>query len=180
MSLIKYRPTEDYYTLLDVKHDATAAEIRKAFKGKALKAHPDRNDDSAAANTRTQKLVEARDVLCNPATRTEYDAARGAALLKKALDKIAADAKAKRAAASTPTRTPINSEAVCRATAKIRNMPHVTKRPAPAQPKRSQTPIADITKTISDRYRESEPLTAQFIDLLGALGDVWLANQRRT
>ena len=36
----------DYYRLLGVKHDATRADIKKAFHGIARKFHPDRNRDA--------------------------------------------------------------------------------------------------------------------------------------
>jgi DnaJ-class molecular chaperone len=36
---------------LDVDHDATDDEIRHAYKQMALRYHPDRNTDQAAANT---------------------------------------------------------------------------------------------------------------------------------
>lgn len=62
----------NYYDLLGVSQIASDEEIRKAFRRKIIKVHPDHNKASDA-NQRTIELTEAYEVLKNPATRTAYD-----------------------------------------------------------------------------------------------------------
>eukprot|EP01066_Platyproteum_vivax_P012903 Platyproteum_vivax@DN5864_c0_g1_i1.p1 len=60
------------YELLDVKETATQAEIKKAFRQRALHLHPDKNKDENATES-FQKLQEAFEVLSNPERRKLYD-----------------------------------------------------------------------------------------------------------
>ena len=39
----------DYYETLEVSRDSSPAELKKAFKKKAMKYHPDRNPDNPEA-----------------------------------------------------------------------------------------------------------------------------------
>jgi molecular chaperone DnaJ len=63
----------DYYEVLGIAKSASAEDIRKAFRGLALKYHPDRNagDDDAAA--RFKEAAEAHEVLSDPQKRELYD-----------------------------------------------------------------------------------------------------------
>src|SRR5690349_1618094 len=63
----------DYYEVLGIARGASAEDIRKAFRGLALKYHPDRNvgDDEAAA--RFKEAAEAHEVLSDPQKRDLYD-----------------------------------------------------------------------------------------------------------
>ena len=59
----------DYYKTLGVNRNASAEEIKKAYKRQAMKHHPDKGGDSA----KFQKLNEAYDTLKNPEKKSYYD-----------------------------------------------------------------------------------------------------------
>ena len=58
----------DYFQILDVKITSTKEEIRKAYKNKAKKAHPDKG----GSNEEFLKLREAYDCLIDKKKRKEY------------------------------------------------------------------------------------------------------------
>jgi molecular chaperone DnaJ len=64
---------KDYYEILGVKRDATAEEIKKAYRQIALKYHPDRNPDDPTAEEKFKEAAEAYEVLSNPEKRQRYD-----------------------------------------------------------------------------------------------------------
>lgn len=64
---------EDYYKILGVAKDATADEIKKAYRKLALKLHPDKNPGNKEAEEKFKKINEAYAVLSDPAKRKEYD-----------------------------------------------------------------------------------------------------------
>ena len=63
----------DYYDRLGVSRDASAEEIKKAYRKLALEHHPDRNDGSKEAEEKFKKITEAYDVLKDPEKRKAYD-----------------------------------------------------------------------------------------------------------
>lgn len=63
----------DYYEILGVDRQASAEEIKKAYRKLALKYHPDRNPDDAEAETRFKEAAEAYEVLSSPEKRQRYD-----------------------------------------------------------------------------------------------------------
>jgi hypothetical protein len=63
---------EDSYTTLGISHNATTAEIKKAFYAKAKQEHPDRSKKSDAKE-RFQKLQDAYATLSDQHKRQEYD-----------------------------------------------------------------------------------------------------------
>jgi molecular chaperone DnaJ len=67
---------KDYYQALGVAKDASAAEIKKAYRKLARELHPDKNPGDAKAEARFKEVSEAYDVLSDDAKRTEYDEAR--------------------------------------------------------------------------------------------------------
>jgi DnaJ-class molecular chaperone len=64
---------EDYYRVLEVDQQASAAQIKEAYRQLAFKYHPDRNKDNPAAGERMKRINEAYAVLSNPAKKKEYD-----------------------------------------------------------------------------------------------------------
>ncbi len=67
---------KDFYKVLGVKKDASADEIKKAYRTLARKHHPDKNPDNASAEAKFKEVSEAYDVLSDAKTRKEYDEAR--------------------------------------------------------------------------------------------------------
>src|SRR5881398_4144296 len=65
--------TKDYYGTLGVKKNASAEEIRKAFRKLARKYHPDVNPGDKKAEEKFKALSEANDVLSDPKKRKIYD-----------------------------------------------------------------------------------------------------------
>src|SRR5260221_13489736 len=64
---------KDYYGALGVKKNATAEEIRKAFRKLARKYHPDVNPNDKKAEEKFKELSEANDVLSDPKKRKIFD-----------------------------------------------------------------------------------------------------------
>ena len=63
----------DYYEVLGVEKNATADEIKKAYRKKAIQYHPDRNPGDKEAEEKFKEAAEAYDVLSNPDKRAQYD-----------------------------------------------------------------------------------------------------------
>jgi molecular chaperone DnaJ len=63
----------DFYDVLGVARTATAEEIKKAYRKKALQYHPDRNPGDAEAEASFKEAAEAYEVLSNPDKRARYD-----------------------------------------------------------------------------------------------------------
>jgi len=67
---------KDYYKVLGVPKDASADDVKKAYRKLARQLHPDRNRDDTASETRFKEVSEAYSVLSDPSKRKEYDEAR--------------------------------------------------------------------------------------------------------
>uniref|UniRef100_A0AAY5L0Y2 DnaJ homolog subfamily C member 17 n=1 Tax=Esox lucius TaxID=8010 RepID=A0AAY5L0Y2_ESOLU len=63
----------DLYGLLEIKGTATAKEIKKAYRQKALTCHPDKNPDNPKAAELFHQLSQALEVLTDAAARAAYD-----------------------------------------------------------------------------------------------------------
>ncbi|CAM0880955.1 unnamed protein product [Alopecurus aequalis] len=69
----------DHYGTLGLRHDATKAEVKAAFRRRALRDHPDRHAQSGDAGTRAEaarrfrQASDAYHVLSDDRRRAEYD-----------------------------------------------------------------------------------------------------------
>jgi molecular chaperone DnaJ len=63
----------DYYALLEVQRDASADDLKKAYRKLAMKYHPDRNPGDKAAEARFKEVSEAYEILKDEQKRAAYD-----------------------------------------------------------------------------------------------------------
>jgi len=64
---------KDFYEVLGVSRDASAEEVKKAYRQAALKYHPDRNSGDKEAEEKFKEASEAYEVLSDPPQRDRYD-----------------------------------------------------------------------------------------------------------
>jgi curved DNA-binding protein len=64
---------KNYYSILDIPKTASDEEIKKAFKKKAMKYHPDRNENDPKAEDKFKEINEAYAVLKDKDKRKQYD-----------------------------------------------------------------------------------------------------------
>ncbi|MEO0547889.1 MAG: molecular chaperone DnaJ [Pseudomonadota bacterium] len=64
---------QDYYDTLGVSRDADEKALKSAFRKQAMKYHPDRNPDDAAAEAKFKEVGEAYEALKDPQKRAAYD-----------------------------------------------------------------------------------------------------------
>ena len=67
---------KDFYAVLGVPKDVSAADLKKAYRALARKYHPDSNPGDASAEARFKEISEAHHVLADPEQRAEYDQMR--------------------------------------------------------------------------------------------------------
>lgn len=63
----------DYYEVLGVPKDASADDMKKAYRKLAMKYHPDRNQGDKSAEHKFKELNEAYEVLKDDQKRSAYD-----------------------------------------------------------------------------------------------------------
>ncbi|MBM4153701.1 MAG: molecular chaperone DnaJ [Lentisphaerae bacterium] len=64
---------QDFYEVLGVARDASADDIKKAYRKLALQYHPDRNPGNKAAEEQGKRITEAYEVLSDAQKRQTYD-----------------------------------------------------------------------------------------------------------
>ena len=63
----------DFYNVLGVPKDASATDIKKAYRKLAVKFHPDKNPDDSTAQDKFKKISEAYETLSDDSKRQIYD-----------------------------------------------------------------------------------------------------------
>ncbi|MBN2269718.1 MAG: DnaJ domain-containing protein, partial [Sedimentisphaerales bacterium] len=66
-------PKRDYYDVLGVKKDASADDIKRAYRRSAMKYHPDKNPGDKEAEGKFKECAEAYEVLSDAEKRQRYD-----------------------------------------------------------------------------------------------------------
>lgn len=64
---------EDYYEILGVSKNASASDIKKAYRKKAIQYHPDKNPGDKTAEANFKKAAEAYEILSDPNKKSKYD-----------------------------------------------------------------------------------------------------------
>ena len=64
---------KEYYQVLDVPRDASAEDIKKAYRKLVRKYHPDTNPGNREAESRFKEIGEAYEILSDPQKRAQYD-----------------------------------------------------------------------------------------------------------
>ena len=63
----------DFYKILEIKNNASPAEIKKSYRKLSLKYHPDKNLDDPEAKAKFQDISTAYEALSDPEKRRKYD-----------------------------------------------------------------------------------------------------------
>ena len=64
---------EDFYKILGVSKEASAPEIKKAYRKKAIEFHPDKNPGDSKAEEKFKQAAEAYEILSDVDKKAKYD-----------------------------------------------------------------------------------------------------------
>lgn len=64
---------QNYYKLLGVNPTASSEEIKKAYRQKAIKSHPDKNPSNQRSLEEFRRITKAYNILIDSESREEYD-----------------------------------------------------------------------------------------------------------
>ncbi|XP_044761282.1 J domain-containing protein [Coccinella septempunctata] len=64
---------EDFYGILGCDENSSVEQINTEYKVRALQYHPDKNEGNKEAEIKFQQLKTAKEVLCDPEKRSNYD-----------------------------------------------------------------------------------------------------------
>jgi curved DNA-binding protein len=64
---------QDYYKVLGLDKNASADDIKKAYRKLAVKYHPDKNPGDKKSEEKFKEITEAYNVLSDPAKKKKYD-----------------------------------------------------------------------------------------------------------
>ena len=68
-----HKTTKDYYKILGIEKTANQEEIKKAYRKKALKHHPDKNAGNKEQEDKFKEINEAYEILSDEKKRQQYD-----------------------------------------------------------------------------------------------------------
>lgn len=72
--LIRLANQRDYYKVLGISRDASAREIKKGYKSKAIEFHPDKyRGDKDFAQNKMAEINQAYEVLSKPELKAKFD-----------------------------------------------------------------------------------------------------------
>ena len=64
---------QDFYEILGISKGASEGEIKKAYRRKAIKHHPDKNPGDKEAEANFKKAAEAYEILSDEKRKANYD-----------------------------------------------------------------------------------------------------------
>jgi molecular chaperone DnaJ len=64
---------KDFYEILGITKSANAAEIKKAYRKKAIEHHPDKNPGDKSSEEKFKLAAEAYEILSDPSKKAKYD-----------------------------------------------------------------------------------------------------------
>ena len=65
--------SKDYYKIIGVPENASAADLKKEYRKLAIQYHPDKNKGNKQAEEKFKEISEAYYVLSDPKRRAEFD-----------------------------------------------------------------------------------------------------------